>query len=127
MSAFGVKRTSTSAAEFHRLYVGAITGAGRAILASRTSASGNNDRAVMEGRDDQGDKKRSPLSNRNGHCGKSFKDDEGYCRYYRANTEYEGTCEKVEGESKRCTGAGFGADQAAPFWREAQAQAANHL
>jgi len=42
--------------EFHRLYVGAITGAGRAILASRTSASGNNDRAVMEGRDDQATK-----------------------------------------------------------------------
>jgi hypothetical protein len=31
------------------------------------------------------------------HCGKSFKDDQGYCRYYRPNTEYEGTCAKVEG------------------------------
>jgi hypothetical protein len=34
------------------------------------------------------------------HCGKSFKDDEGYCRHYRPNTEYEGTCEKVEGAIK---------------------------
>ena len=34
------------------------------------------------------------------HCGKSFKDDEGYCRHYRPNTEYEGACEKVEGAIK---------------------------
>jgi hypothetical protein len=34
------------------------------------------------------------------HCGKSFKDDEAYCMHYRPNTEYEGTCEKVEGGIK---------------------------
>ena len=31
----GVKRKSTSAMEFHRLYVGTITGAGRAVIAGR--------------------------------------------------------------------------------------------
>ena len=36
----GVKRTITSTVEFHALYVGAITGAGRSILARRSGASG---------------------------------------------------------------------------------------
>ena len=34
------------------------------------------------------------------HCGKSFKDDKDYCQHYRPNTEYEGTCEKVQGAIK---------------------------
>jgi len=36
----GVKRTRTSAVEFHPLYVDTITGSGRTVVAGRTGASG---------------------------------------------------------------------------------------
>lgn len=61
-----IKRGAAGALPVDLMCGSVATGADRATLASRARASGNNDRAVMESRDDQGDKKRSPLSNRNG-------------------------------------------------------------